>query len=352
MKTRSKVMIALLPTLLVAAAVYKISTAEGPADTKKQNVPLVKVEAPKRETIVQSLNLTGDIGPIQQAQVFAKVYGNLEAVYVNLGDAVRKGQVLALVDTTELAQQFQEASASFSNASSQYDRAKALKEKGLVSQQDFDNSETAYKVAKSGLDNARTRLDYAKVTAPFSGIITKRYYDPGAVLTSTNATLFTLMDIDVMKVLVSVLEKDIPRAKIGTEVIVSVDAYPDKEFTGKLVRLAEAVDLSTRTMAVEVDIPNPDHLLKPGMFGTVSIIIDRKSDAVTVPTQAILRDGQGPYVLVADSSKARRVGVTVGADQSSRTEIREGLDGSESIITTGQQYARDGGQIRIQGQGK
>jgi membrane fusion protein, multidrug efflux system len=347
MKTRTKFLLFLLPVIAVGVVVLKISLAGGAVDTRKQQTPVVKVEAPTRQTIVQSLRFTGDVLPIQQAQVFAKVYGALDNVYANIGDYVHTGQLLALVDTLVLAQQARESRANYINDSLQFVRAKSLQEQNLAAQQDFDNARTALEVARSNYESALTSLNYAKITAPFSGFITKRYLDPGAVLISTNATVLTLMDLDVMKIMVNVQEKDIPSVTVGTEAVAAVDAYPNKEFTGKVVRLSQALDLGTRTMAVEVDIPNSEHILKPGMFANVSLVIGKRENAITLPTQALQSDQAGSYVFIADSTVAHRVTVKTGIEQDSHTEILSGLQGDEKVITTGQQFARDGGPIRV-----
>ncbi len=128
----------------------------------------------------------------------------------------------------------------------------------------------------------------------------------------------------------------------------TVDAYPGKEFLGTVRRFSEAVDLSTRTMPVEVDIQNPDHLLKPGMFATVTIIVDEHRNAVTVPTQALLKDERGYFLFVVTEDIAHRRDVSLGIEQSGRTEILTGLMPSDTIISTGQQFVRDGVQVRIQ----
>jgi len=135
---------------------------------------------------------------------------------------------------------------------------------------------------------------------------------------------------------------------MGREASVTVDAYPGRTFTGKVTKFAEAVDLSTRTMAVEVDIPNPEHLLRPGMFATVTLTVGEHPDALTLPTQAFLKDDQGLYVFVARQDTARRLRVSTGNEQNSRTEVLSGLDGSEDVITTGQQFVRNNGPVVVQ----
>ena len=204
------------------------------------------------------------------------------------------------------------------------------------------------KVAGANFDAARTHLAYASITAPFPGYITKRFLDAGANVTSNNAILFTLMDLDEMKITVSVLEKDIPSIAVGKDAVATVDAYPGKSFFGAIRRLSQAVDLSTRTMAVEIEVPNKDHLLKPGMFANITLLVDKHHDAVTIPTQAILKDEKGYFVFVLDSSTAHRKVVVTGIEDNVRTEILTGLSGQERVITTGQQFVKEGGQVTIQ----
>jgi len=348
MKMRTKILLIIIPLLLVAIVILRITSIDPAAAGRQQPPNLVKVELPKREQMVQSLDLNGDILPIQQAQVFTRVYGNLQEVYVNIGDYVRENQLLALVDTTIPAQTYQQAAATYDNNKIVYERAKVLKDSSLISSQDFDAAETAMKVSKAAFDEAKTQLDYTRITAPFSGFITRRYLDPGATLSSTNATLFTLMDIDKIKVIVNVLEKDVPAVQIGKKAVLTVDAFPGRTFEGSIGRLSEALDLSTRTMPVEIDIPNTDHVLKPGMFARVSLIVGVRDNVLTVPTEALLKDGDSYYVFVADKNVARRTPVKIGDERQLRTQILSGLTENDSIITTGQQFTRDGCAITVQ----
>jgi RND family efflux transporter MFP subunit len=348
MNMRMKIVIALFPVALLIVVILRVINLDAPMVTKGQAPTLVKVELPKREAVARSLQLTGDALPIQQAQVFARVYGNIESIKANIGDYVSAGRILAQVDTVELAQQYRQAAATYQNAEKVYERAKSLQNLNLISKQDFDSAETSMEVAKENSKAAKTRLDYAQITAPFSGFITRRYLDAGAVLTAANATLFTLMDIDIIKIIVNVLEKDIPSINVGTKAVITVDAFPGKEFDGSITRLSQELDLDTRTMPVEIDVPNANHDLKPGMFATVRVDIGNRVNALTVPTQAVLKDDKGYYVLIADKNLAHRADVTIGTEQQSRTEIVSGLGDSNQVIITGQQFARDGGPITIQ----
>jgi len=333
--------------ILGALFAWRITTGDPAADTRRQNIPVVKTEKALRQTVMENLLYTADVVAIQQAGIYPKVSGTLDRVYVDMGSAVRRGQLLALIDTTELYQIRAQAAATAQNTRLQYRRAKDLYDQKLVSAQDLENAEATMKVAAATLDVATTRLNYARITAPFGGTITKRFLDPGAVVSALTSTLFSLMDLDRMKIFISVLEQDIPRVSAGLEASVTVDAFPGKRFTGKVSKFAQAVDLATRTMAVEIDIPNPGHLLAPGMFAAVSLNVGSHPDALTLPTQAILKDDQGLFVYVARQDTARRVRISPGGEQNSRTEILSGLEGTEDVITTGQQFVRNNGPVSV-----
>jgi membrane fusion protein (multidrug efflux system) len=338
-----------LVVVLVAAAIYKIVGDRPSAEMRRQNIIAVTVQQPQRETIIQRIQLTGDVLPIQQASIFSKVSGTLDRVYANIGTKARTGQLLALIDTTELVQQVEQMAATYYNARATFLRTKQLLEQNLVSKQDLDNAEALMLVAQANLDGAKTRLGYARITAPFSGTITKRFMDPGAVVsTPTNATLFSLMDYDTVKVVVNVLEKDLPLVHRGTPAIITVDAYPGKENKGVVTRLAQAIDLSTRTMAAEIDIPNSSLLLRPGMYANVVLVVAERANQVTVPTQALLKDDNGSFVYAVQGKTARRVNVSLGVEQGGQTEILNGLQGDERVIVMGQQLVKDGGEVRVE----
>jgi RND family efflux transporter MFP subunit len=334
--------------LMIAVVVLRTLYSGSSTDQRRQNVPLIRIEKPGRDTVTNMLDFTGDVIAIQQANIFSKVSGTLERVFVDMGKSVQSGDLLAIIDTTELHQTCQQTAATFQNARATYSRARELFGQNLISRQDLDNADAAMKVADAAFETAATRLSFARITAPFSGIITRRYLDPGAVVTANNGTLFTIMDLDVMKIIINVLEKDIPSITTGKSARVRVDAFPDRVFNGKVTRYSQAVDPATRTMAAEIDIPNQDHALKPGMFAKVTLIIGIHPDAITVPTQAILKNNQGYVVYTVHGDTARSLPVTLGVEQNARTEILAGLSSDQSIITTGQQFVRDGGPVSIQ----
>ena len=156
-------------------------------------------------------------------------------------------------------------------------------------------------------------------------------------------------ELDRLKVIVNVLEKDIPKITRGKEATITVDAFPDRQFTGRVARYSDAVDPGTRTMAVEIDINNRGHALKPGMFANVSLALEQHPDAVTVPAAAVQKDDRGTFVYTVASDSARRIDVKTGLELEGCTEILAGLDPRTPIITTGQQFVRDRGPVSVDG---
>jgi len=343
-----KIVIGAGVALLFLVVAWKIASSGGSADARRAAAVIVQTERPRLDTVYVKLNYNADVLPIQQANIYAKINGNLERMYVDIGQHVTEGQLLALIDTLELSQLAQQAEATYENALRNYERAKDLAEKQLIAKQELDNTIATLKVAKANYDAAWTRLRYAHITAPFSGYITKRLVDAGVNLKSNDIALLTLMNTDKMKIYVSVLEKDIPLITRGKRGIVTVDAYPGRQFYGVVTKLSEAVDLSTRTMAAQIDVENPGHFLKPGMFASVTVLVDERAGALTIPVQSVGKDENGRFIYAIQGAVARRKGVTTGVEQNSRIEILSGVSLSDSIVTTGAQFVKDGASVTIQ----
>ncbi|HKJ81217.1 MAG TPA: efflux RND transporter periplasmic adaptor subunit [Ignavibacteriaceae bacterium] len=330
------------------------------------SVPSVKVGKITRGDIVKTESLTGDILPIQQANIYSKVSGNIEKIFVDIGDKVQKNQLLALVDATIYSQNakqvhasYIQAKANYENAKLNYERNKTLLSQNLISQQDLDNSRTANDVAfaqseaaNANYSNALTQLSYCRITAPFSGYITKRFLDPGTYVTSStsssSSTLFTLMDLNNLKAIINLPENDVPLIPqvIGIQVI--ADALPGKTFNAKLKKISEAVDLSTRTMAIEVDIENPGKSLKPGMFATINIVLGKKTNTTLLPNDVVLNDQNGDFVFVVNNDNTvNQKYVKLGIQHNNQDEILSGLNENDRIVFVGQTLIKNGSKVKI-----
>lgn len=353
--------------VVLALLVYFRIKVNADADTKvTRPIPTVQVEKPEVGDISRSLSFTGNIAAIQESNIFPRVNGNIEREYVDIGDFVQEGQLLALIDTTiysENARQakaaFLQANATLANAKLTYQRDKSLLEQNLIATQDLDNAQTAYKVAlaqeeaaAANLKNSQIQLSYCRVDAPFAGYITRRFFDPGTyVTTSTNAsssTLFYLANISKVKVMVDVLEEDIPLLPKVEDVQTKVDAYPDKVFHGKITRISQQLDLSTRTMPVEVDVSNPHGLLKPGMFASVDLIFDMEQNTIILPTQVVMNDDSGNYVFTLEKGDVvHKNYVKIGVTHDNREQIVSGLNADNSVVFVGYNLVHGGMRVRV-----
>jgi len=334
--------------IFIAYVVVRVVKQSSAVDTKRQNIPLVKMELPRQEKIVYSLTYSGDVSAVQQAGIYSKVTGNLEKLYTDIGQSVKSGQLLALIDTTELEQQLLQASAAFHNARANNERNIGLYKENLASKQDLDNTQATYEIDSANYEDAKLKLDYAHITAPFTGIITKRFFDEGALINANNAILFNLMDLSTVKVVVNVLEKDVSSVRIGMPATLTVDTYPGKSFSGTVRRSSEALDVATRTMAMEIWVPNNDGTLKPGMFATVTVDIGTNENGLTIPTQALINSDAGYSLFTVANGVAKKKMVKIGRELDTRSEVLSGITDSDSVVVVGAQFCRDGGPVSAQ----
>ncbi len=224
----------ILGLLLVVG--LRITLTSSADDPRRLGTALVKIQKPFKETMRTVFTYTGDVVPMQQATIYSKVNGNLERNYVEMGSYVHSNQMLALIDTTELFQLYQQTNATYENASLLFERTKQLFEKKLAAQQDVDNAEATMKVAKANYDAAATHLSYAHIVAPFNGFVTRRFLDAGALVNASTSTLFTMMYLDSVKIIVYVPEKDLSKMYHVRIAKVILDALPNQEFTGYVSR--------------------------------------------------------------------------------------------------------------------
>ena len=289
----------LLGMLLAAAACSK----GGGEARKERPPPLVAVSRVAVRDVEETVRAPVDLRPLLQADVGAKTLGYLDAVLVERGDPVRKGQLLALVRPSDLPDQLAaarstaaQAQAATALARANLDRARALAPAGRVSRQELQQAETALasaeamrNAARSQVDALATRLGETRITSPLDGVVSARRLDPGALVgPGGNTNPFLTVDrIDTLRIFVSVNEIDVPRLKIGQVTHVDLDALPGSRFEGRVVRLAPSLDPATRTLEAEAQLPNPGGELRAGMYGRASIVTGVHPGALTVPVGAV-----------------------------------------------------------------
>jgi membrane fusion protein, multidrug efflux system len=366
MQTKKKAYFIIAGIVALLAIIFIIKLNSSASSKRPVLKPVVVIGQPVIGDIQKVESLTGDVMPDQQANIFSKVNGNIEKIYVDIGSRVSANQKLALIDTTIYSQNarqakanFMQAEASLLNAKVSYERNKKLLEQKMIAQQDVDNSKAAFDVARAqkqaaeaAYNNAVTQLGYCKVTAPFAGVITKKMFDQGAYVTASSTTqsssLFTLMSNGKLKIDVNVPERDIAYLSKIQQITVKADAVPDREFNAKISKMSQAIDLSTRTMAIEIGIDNASGALKPGMFATVNFITQKKSGAKIVPSQVVQNDEKGSYVFTvnADSTVSKKY-VQTGISMNEKIEIVSGIDDADKLVFVGQTLIKDKMKVKI-----
>ncbi len=371
--------------LLVAAAAKKL--IRGSADPTEgaveaaQHVAFAAVAPVKRETIATSLSIAGQFMPYQNVELHAKVAGYIRHIYVDIGDRVRQGQVLAVLEIPELIAQVNEAEAAVHHAEEEILRAKSDVSRaeaghvalhanslrladtdkarpGLIAQQELDDatakdraSEAQVSASKSALAAANQQLevarankqhftalsDYATITAPYDGVVTWRYADTGALVqagTSNTSGLpvVTLAQVNILRLRVPVPESAAAKVRVGQTADVKVQATGE-DFTGKVTRFTDALDPSTRTMQVEIDVPNDKYKLQPGMYASVMLEVQSHADALTVPVQAVQHHNGKASVLVVDAqNRVQSREIQTGLEDPDRVEVLAGLSSGERVI--------------------
>lgn len=345
-------------------------------------MPHVVVQKPVRQTLYNKVLLPGDILPWEQAALYAKVSGYLEEILYDKGDWVQKGDVIARIAVPELENELKIEEAELAQCKADIERAQAeiaLREiiynrlakvqsesRDLVSEEQVDEAMGQLDVSRAELALARSRgdvvlskiektktlLDYTVIKAPFSGVITNRWVDPGALIqTATTsqdkvAPIVHIMHMDTIRLQLHVPEPDVPFIGIGKKAIMTVGEIPGKSFSAAVSRYSWALERGTRTMLVEMDISNAGHILRPGMYAKVNMYLEAHENILTIPAEALISEGNKNYAyIVDDNNTARKVPVKTGIDDGIIIEITEGLQEKDKVIVAGKHLVTDGKKV-------
>jgi multidrug efflux pump subunit AcrA (membrane-fusion protein) len=397
--------IAGLGAFRVAQVISAKKISEDPIRQGKGLPPLVDVAPVTQGLIEEKMLRTGDIAPYAQVTIYSKVQGWVEKINVREGDRVKVGQVLATLDAREaeatvaqskasleaaiarlkqvkataeenIQSQIQHTKANMDLAQADLIRARELYEKNFIARQQMDEAQMKFNVAKAAYDLAlnsirqktwendialaEAQVQQAKATldlnqaqlanlvilSPMNGKVTKRYVDPGTMAKDTTPIL-ALMDLDVVKMVVNVIEKEFVRLHKGQPVQVTVTAFPGRTFQGNIAIITPALELQSRTAEIQISIPNPGYILNPGMFGRVEILLRSTPQATLVPIQALIKDGNEDVVFVVKEGKTHRRPIQKGASRDTVVEISRGLSPGEQVVTAGQEILRDGIPVRL-----
>lgn len=350
-------------TIAPATLALALGCGGKPAPPRTRPPPLVVVVPAAQRDVAIEVRAPIDLRPLAQAEVGAKSLGYLDAVLVDRGDAVKRGQLVALVRPSDLPDQLAAARgtlaqthAQLAQAQANLDRVRQLAPKGIASQQDLQNAETAVTTAKATEDAAQAqagalavRLGETRIESPLDGVVAVRRLDPGALVgPQGSGSIMTVAKTDVLRAFISVPERQLDGVTTGLDAHVDLDALPGKPIAAKVVRIAPLVDPGTRTVDVEVQVPNPDGALRPGMFGHGAIVVAVHKDALVAPAQAVLSSAGRRFVFVVEEGKAHRRTVSLGYDGGEWLEVTKGLARGDALVTAGTDLLSEGTDVRVQ----
>ena len=365
--------------LLGWQAYQKMSVSRQGVDRQRRNAPVaVEVMPIKIATIQEVGSFTGTLYPLSSFVLAPKIAGRLEKIMVHIGDTVKSGQLVAVLDDDEYRQQvsqaraelevaqatLQERKSTLENARREYERTVELRKKKIASESQLDAADSQFlthqaelKVAtaqvsqkEAALNMANVRLSYAQIQVPQNHttadrVVGERFVDEGAML-APNTPIVSILDIGKLIAAIYVIERDYPKIRLGLEAMISTDAFPSRTFTGNVIRIAPLLKEESREARVEIEIPNPLTLLKPGMFVRVHIKFEQHENATVIPTAALVKRNGTQGVFLADlaEKKARFVPVTVGIISAGQAEV---LDPplSGAVVTLGHHLLEDGAAI-------
>lgn len=329
------------------------------AAESSQPVAAVKVA---KESLAQEVTFDAELRPYEEVELHAKVTGYLQALKVEVGDRVTAGQLIGVLEVPELQSDLEHAVAAEGRNQAAAEEAHlaftrlesaAKAQPGLVAPQDLDaarardrSAAAALSAAQADVRKFRTLLEYTRITAPFAGVVTKRHANAGALIqagTSSGAMpLVRLSQNDKLRVVFPVSLSFVTRIREGSSVEILVPSL-GKTFPGTVARFTRRVETSTRTMEVEVDLPNPDLSLVPGVYATVILKLDRKENALVIPIEAVTREKHGASVLVvAGGNKLEERNVTLGEETPTKLEVLSGLSEGEVVMLGSRSQVRPG----------
>lgn len=366
---RARMVAVIVALVLLAGAVRAVFVRVAQADALQRQsadaqVQTVRVATPTRGKSVRSLTLPGTLQGMQESPIYARTSGYVKRWTRDIGSRVRKGDVLAEIDTPEVDQELlqaeaarQQVEARLALATSSAERWKQLRAVNAVSQQELDERQSAAMQAQADLaaSDANVRRlrqlqSFRQVSAPFDGVVVRRNVEVGDLINAGNAganrELFRIAQTDPLRLYVSVPQSYAPQIKAGMPARIELRESAGKTYTGKVARSAGAIDPASRTMQVEITQPNPDGSLLPGAYVQVSLSVDMPS-SLLVPSNALLFRKDGPSVAVVQDGAVHLVPVTIGLDYGRSLQITSGLQGNEQVILNPSDSIDDGQRVSI-----
>lgn len=304
-----------------------------------------------KSNISSITTINGKLAANIEVSIVPKMPGKVAKVLFNIGDRVHKGDVLVCLDSTELQAQLKQAQAGLATAEAGYadakknlERMKSLFEQGAVSQQQLDMAQTQLAVGNPDGAAATVQLIQAQlantvITSPVNGIVSARNIEVGEM--AGQAPVITIVDIDKVIVETDVIESEVNKIKEGQTVDVKVSAVREKPFQGIIATISPATDNRSSAFPIKIEISNPEHKLKPGMFAEVKLALDTKKDTLVIPKEAVIDSGDKKFVFKIENDKAIYTEIKTGLNDDTRVEVLSGLAAGDSVVTQGRNKVQD-----------
>jgi RND family efflux transporter MFP subunit len=327
---------------------------ENQTTTENRNISTVLVSSPETHQFNASLQISGTAKPNQQVKLFAMTNGFLQQLKADIGDFVKEGQILAVLENPELFSEKSKLEAELKGKKSIYERLKGIYEKTpqLTTIADVEKAEAEYESINAQLKNVLLQINYLNVKAPFSGVIVNRFVDKGAVIQSglnnSNAMpLFEIQDVQPIRLAIDVPETDAALISKGTKVEITFPEMPDLKFSATVSRIAYGLNETTKTMKVEIDLPNTDLKIRSGMYAKVEIQRSGHKDALSVPNEAVGNIKGQSFIYVVENGVVRKVEVKTGIRDEKFTELLSGeIKLTDKIVVQGKEFCSDGATVQ------
>jgi membrane fusion protein (multidrug efflux system) len=329
--------------LLAAAIALAISGARAEDAGKAVAVEAAKVVA---APLSEQVTAVGTLLSNEAVTVSSEIAGRLKEIHFEEGRPVEKGAPLFTLDDSVYRAQLADAEAKLKLAEQTHQRTAQLFKNKYATAQSADEATSNLAVSTATVELARVQLEKTRIIAPFSGIVGLRHVSAGEYITA-GQPLVNLEAIDPVKADFRVPEKFLPAIRVGQTIRIKVDAFPDDTFEGKVYAIDPRLDVAGRSLLVRAMVPNSDQRLRPGLFARVTVFLQLKEDALSVPEQAIVPQGDDQYVFKIVDGKARMTKVVTGTRREGRVEIVEGLAAGDEVVTAGQLKIRDGSAVSV-----
>ena len=296
--------------------------------------------------VIDAMTVTGTLRSDEDAFISTEIAGRVNGVHFTEGEAVEQGDLLFTLDDAINRAEVATAKANLELSRRNSDRAVELLQRNAGTERARDETRAQLAINEAEVNLARTRLDKTRITAPFDGVVGLRRVSVGAYVTP-GQDLVNLEDIDPIKVDFRVPERFLSAIRVGLPIEAKVEAWPDRTFEGEVYAIDPQIDAGGRSIAVRATIDNPDRLLRPGLFATVRLILESRDEALLVPEEAILAQGDGQYVYRVEEGVARLTEIRLGGRRVGQAEIRSGLEAGDVVVTAGQMKLSDGAPVRV-----